>query len=422
MGLSLERVDAGYLDVVAAVDGQLLAGSVRCKMVGVRIVASSALAARLCRWGPKGSGITMERSVAALLFAIVLSIGIGSPGISQTAIAPVPEQLSAAVERLTPMLPGNVATREGVRRPLEELSRERCDQEAIVNLAKGLQEAGYRRDAATAHLRFSETCGGHAPSLRSAVNVLLDLSDHAGALAAASDLIKLEPFNNNGYYLRAVAYDRGGSPRKAIDDYVTAIELFVPKERIANVGYFGIARNYEKLGQPCDAALAVESWVALNPALNDTGQTRAMISSYMTKGGCATATAGKEEIFPRARQSNVVTLAATINGIRGTFILDTGATFVALKHSFAQRAKVEVDNDSVVRLNTANGIAEAKRGRVKTIEVRSLKAKDVPVVVQADAKATYGAGLDGLLGMSFLSRFHMTIDSNAVKIRPRPGR
>jgi clan AA aspartic protease (TIGR02281 family) len=312
--------------------------------------------------------------------------------------------------------------REDVRRPLDELSRERCDQDAIVSLAKGLQNAGYRREAATAHVRFSETCGGHVPSLRTAANILLDLSDYSGAAEIASKLIEQEPFGDNGYYLRAVAHDRGGSPKKAVDDYVTAIELFVPRDRISSVGYQSLARNYEKLGQPCDAALAIETWVALNPARNDTGQARTMISSYAAKGRCTTATGGKEEVFAAAQRGNVVTLQATINGVRGTFILDTGATFVSLKHSFAQKSKATIDQDSIVRLNTANGVTEAKRGRAKSIELRSLKANDVPIVVQADAKATYGPGVDGLLGMSFLSRFQVTIDAKAVRIRPRPAR
>src|SRR5579883_1380954 len=40
--------------------------------------------------------------------------------------------------------------------------------------------------------------------------------DYAGAAAAASELIKLEPFDASGYNLRAVAFDRGGSPKEAI--------------------------------------------------------------------------------------------------------------------------------------------------------------------------------------------------------------
>ena len=363
----------------------------------------------------------IRRGIAALSCVLVSAVG-SMPATSQTAIADPPEQISATLQRLSLALPWDAMAREAVRRPLEELSRERCDQQAIVNLAKGLKDAGYRREAATAHVRFSETCDGHVPSLRAAANILLDLSDHSGAAAIASDIIKLEPFRDNGYYLRALAHDRGGSPKKAIDDYVTAIELFGAKDRIANAGYFSLARNYEKLGQFCDAVMAVEAWVAVNPARNDTSQTRAMVSSYTAKGGCATTTTGNEDVFPVVRRNNVVTLPATINGVRGTFILDTGATFVSLKSSFAEKAKVEIDHDAVVRLNTANGIAEGKRGRAKTIQLRVIQAKDVAVVVQTDAKGTYGHGQDGLLGMSFLSRFHVTIDAKEVRIRARTGR
>ncbi len=39
----------------------------------------------------------------------------------------------------------------------------------------------------------------------------------------------------------------------------------------------------------------------------------------------------------------VVKLPVSINGTRGVFLLDTGATFVSLKNSFAQKAKVQVD-------------------------------------------------------------------------------
>src|SRR5262249_21234662 len=170
------------------------------------------------------------------------------------------------MERLSISLPRSVAASDPVRRPLEELSRERCDQKAIENLGVALDKAGYRREAANAHVAYSETCGGHPPSLRTARNILLRLSDYTTAVAVATDLIKLEPFHDNGYYLRAVAYDRGGVTKKAIDDYVTAIELFGNKDKISSVSYLAMARGYEKLGQFCDAPLAVQGWIVVDPA------------------------------------------------------------------------------------------------------------------------------------------------------------
>ena len=70
-------------------------------------------------------------------------------------------------------------------------------------------------------------------------------------------------------------------------------------------------------------------------------------------------------------------------------------------------------------MHTANGIATAKRGRAATVQLRSLAAKDVPIVVQDDAKGSYGEGVDELLGMSFLSRFKVTVDARAVRISGR---
>src|SRR5215467_5773632 len=355
---------------------------------------------------------------AAYLVSLILGGIAGGLAPSQTARGVDMDDFLTAMERLQVGIPMTVAGRDPVRRHLGELSREPCDQRAIADLGKALDDAGYRREAANAQIRFSQTCGGHAASLRAAVNILLKLSDYANAVTVATDLIKLEPYNDNGFFLRAVAYDRAGSYQRAIDDYVTAIELFGNKDRISSVGYLGIARSYEKLGRFCDAVVPLESWISLNPARNDTSQVRVIIDDYMKKGNCSLATGG-EETFPVSRQGRPITLPVTINGRRGIFILDTGATFVALKKAFAQKASVVVDQTSAVRLHTANGITDGKMGRAATIQLHSLQAKDVPIVVEDDAKATFGDGIDGLLGMSFLSRFKVIIDTKVIKISNR---
>ncbi|HEY4406930.1 MAG TPA: retroviral-like aspartic protease family protein [Xanthobacteraceae bacterium] len=327
------------------------------------------------------------------------------------------------MNRLLIDLPPNVTGSEPVRSPLEALTREPCDQKAVEQLGIALESVGRRREAANAHISFSAACSGHyAPSLRTAVNILLTLSDYTRAASVASDLIALEPFNDNGYYLRAVARDRGGLLKPAIDDYVTALELFGNKNQISSVAYLAMARAYEKLGQFCDAVLPIESWVSLNPARNDTSQTRAIIADYTAKGRCQPGTSGGEEVFKLARPNSMARLPVSINGVLGNMILDTGATFVSLTATFAQKAKIQIDQDSALQLHTANGMGDGKQGRAATIQLRSLAAKDVPVVVQSDAKAAYGDGVDGLLGMSFLSHFKVSIDTQAVRISSRKSK
>jgi clan AA aspartic protease (TIGR02281 family) len=126
-----------------------------------------------------------------------------------------------------------------------------------------------------------------------------------------------------------------------------------------------------------------------------------------------------EEVFKVSAQSNVVRLPVLVNGVQGIFILDTGATFVALSEAFAQKAKVQIDQDSHVRMHTASGMTDAKRGRAATVQLRSLQAKDVAIVVHGNAHGLFRDGVDGLLGMSFLSRFKVSIDAQAVRIANR---
>jgi tetratricopeptide (TPR) repeat protein len=173
----------------------------------------------------------MYRYFIGLCSLMVWSAVFSVPSEAQTANNT--EAILATMDRLLINLPMSVAGRDPLKRFLDELSRERCDQQAIADLGVALDKLGYRREAATAQVSYSATCGGHAPSLRAAVNILLRLSDYPTAVTVASNLIKLEPFYDNGYYLRAVAYDRSGSFKKAIDDYITAIELFGNKDRIA---------------------------------------------------------------------------------------------------------------------------------------------------------------------------------------------
>jgi clan AA aspartic protease (TIGR02281 family) len=339
-----------------------------------------------------------------------------------SAQSPAPSDVAATLARLNIDLPGTVTAIESVREPLEQLTREKCDQDAIVHLGEALSTVGYRRESAVAQVNFSSQCGGYAPALRGAVNTLLKLSDYTTAETIAADLIRLEPHADEGYFLRAVARDGNKSFKGAIDDYVTAIELFGNKDRISSIGYYRMALDYEKLGQFCDAMLPLEQWVAIDPAHHDSSRVQAMLSDYAAKGGCAAATSGSDERFPAARPGGVVKVPVLVNNVAATFILDTGAAFVSLKESFAKKAKVEIEPGSSVHLHTANGIAEGRRGRADTVQLRSLKAQSVPVVVEADSAATYGDGVDGLLGMSFLSRFALTIDARTVRIAPNKPR
>lgn len=330
------------------------------------------------------------------------------------------KKIKEFLDRVKVELPENVDLSPRIRPSLVELSREPCDQEAIMTLANGLKTEGYKREAADALVGFSDICGGHVDALREASNILLAISDYDATEVVASELIKLEPHSDNGYFLRAMALDKGGRSKRAIDDFATAIELFANKEKISSFSYSAIARNYEKLGQFCDAAGAIEMWVNANPVRNDNSQSRSIIGGYRSKGKCPAAT-GKEEVLPVSGGSNVALVPVTINGVKGRFILDTGASFVAVNGAFAAKANIGTEPDSAILIHTANGAVIAHRARAKTVELKSLKTSDVQVVVPGDRKGVFAPGADGLLGMSFLSRFEVKIDGKQIRVRGRPA-
>lgn len=367
-------------------------------------------------------GAGMRIVVTGFLLTLAVSVGHPQPTHAQTQTPRMGgDAMSRTLDRLGMTLPRDAAESATVRAPLEELDREPCDRRAAANLGQALRRSGYRREGAKGLVAFSTSCSGDAPSLRTAVNIYLDISDYKEMARVAGELIKLEPLQDNGYFLRAVAHERAGDAKRAIDDYATALELFANKAVISNASYMGLARSHEKLGNFCDAALAIEAWVSANPTRNDTAQARTMIADYAGKGICH-ANGKMDDTFPIQRRGNVVLMDATINGVKGRFIFDTGATFVSVKRSYATKAKIEIDEDSTMKLSTANGITEGKRGRAKTVQLKSIRSNDVPLVVQNDQKGTYGDDIDGLLGMSFLSRFNVTIARDTVRITSRHGR
>jgi predicted aspartyl protease len=68
---------------------------------------------------------------------------------------------------------------------------------------------------------------------------------------------------------------------------------------------------------------------------------------------------------------------------------------------------------------TANGQARAKLSKADKVQLGRLEATNVPVVVQNVDDKSYGVGVDGLLGMSFLSRFDVQMAGGSIEVSTR---
>lgn len=331
------------------------------------------------------------------------------------------EVFSTVYERLG-ALPVKAARDPYVWLRLEELKREPCDQKSIGDLALALDKAGYRREAANGLYKFVLNCGAPANALHRSIDIYLRLTDYPKAVEVADEFIRRAPSSREAHYLRGVALEGAGDHQRALVDFANAIELFgSDKKGISSRVFMHMASAYAALNRFCEAAAPINMWVAFDPATRDTSQTQKIIADYEAKGNCTTSKEFQKESYP-LRGQNIVTVKVEINGVRGLFILDTGATYVAMRSNFADRAKISQAGAGEITLATANGLTKAKLAKADKVTLGKLAATNVPVAVQnADAKS-YGAGVDGLLGMSFLSRFEVQMANGSIEVRTRKAK
>jgi aspartyl protease family protein len=90
----------------------------------------------------------------------------------------------------------------------------------------------------------------------------------------------------------------------------------------------------------------------------------------------------------------------SVDGRRMDFIVDTGATVVALRERDAARLGIHpVPRDYTSSVSTANGVIKAAPVRLSSLEVGGIRVFDVQALVLPDRALS-----ENLLGMSFLGK------------------
>ncbi|MEI7804183.1 MAG: TIGR02281 family clan AA aspartic protease [Hyphomicrobiales bacterium] len=91
---------------------------------------------------------------------------------------------------------------------------------------------------------------------------------------------------------------------------------------------------------------------------------------------------------------------ASINGRRLDFMIDTGASVIAMRESDAARLGIHPSpSDYTATVSTANGSIKAARAQFNSVDVGGIRIFDVAGLVLPDE-----ALRENLLGLSFLSR------------------
>jgi len=125
-------------------------------------------------------------------------------------------------------------------------------------------------------------------------------------------------------------------------------------------------------------------------------------------------TEGNAVVLERNRSGHYVA-SGEINGRPVTFLLDTGATDVALSSRLAQRLGLQ--RGAPVTLVTANGQTTGYRTRLDSVRLGG--------IVLHDVAASYSDGIEAdtvLLGMSFLKRLDFSQRDGKLILHPAGAR
>ena len=103
-------------------------------------------------------------------------------------------------------------------------------------------------------------------------------------------------------------------------------------------------------------------------------------------------------------------LTLNLNDVPVDFVIDTGASSIALGPRDAERVGIDLDNLAYIgEARTANGIVETAPVRLDTLTIGDIRDENVPaMVLRADLEQS-------LMGMSYLSRFaRVSIEGNRL--------
>lgn len=287
------------------------------------------------------------------------------------------------------------------------LEKEPCDRTKTLELVQLMFRADDWRGSILISEAFLTRCGKF-PSLRQLTySAHTRLSEFELAVRDATELIDSAPTNAGYWIWRGMALESSGKPEEALADFQQAFLLQPGQAHIAN----HLASAYERQHKPCDALLTLLNHLQANTEDAGSSELIARIAMLEAVGKCDID--GKGRAVVNATGKGAMWVEPLFNGKhRGRFIVDTGASAVVISQAFADMLGLELTGAPAVQVLTANGPATARVALVQSIELQGARARGITVHVSS----TLPAGMDGLLGLTFLARFEVKLDAKAGRL------
>jgi clan AA aspartic protease (TIGR02281 family) len=154
------------------------------------------------------------------------------------------------------------------------------------------------------------------------------------------------------------------------------------------------------------------------PKVNSTAVPGKPDGALSSMPGAALGGAASPIAVPVTRVGRSLVVHARLNDTRDArLIVDTGADITVLSNEVARDLGLS-GGASGVMLNTAGGAVRAEMAKVNSISVGNARVFNVAVAIHNLPDAA--SGVNGLLGLSFLDKFLVTLDMEKGELMLRP--
>ncbi len=291
------------------------------------------------------------------------------------------------------------------------LEQEPCDRVKMLKFAELLLEAGDLERCVQRSRRFHADCGDFPRLLWVTYAANKRRGDYPAALADVGQLIEQWPYDKDFRWWRGEVYEWMRDWDRALSDYRQALGL-QPKLRSIP---FDLARVAERSSSPCEAIFALEQFVYHHVGYQEDPNLLGRLEDLYRKPACAgMAGVGQAQVPPDPEGGGVVQV--TIDDRAAELVLDLDTPYTLIGQDLADELGLpagepfvawdgeRVRNGRLVVLNrVALGEARAEKVAAVVVKQAALAGEDGAVV-----------GIQGVLGLTFLSRF-------ALSTRPEDG-
>jgi clan AA aspartic protease (TIGR02281 family) len=190
---------------------------------------------------------------------------------------------------------------------------------------------------------------------------------------------------------------QGGHYRRALESFIEAVDR-APRDPQRQ---WYLAESYRLLGDGAAAAHAYRRVLQLAP------ESELGVAALRALGSMGEAARIRIQV-PIRKQGVSILAPASVNGQPlGYFILHTGATFTSVSRQAASRLGI-ASRGGNVHLATASGVIQVPLALLDELDVAGARARNVPAVIHDLPNAS--PSIIGLLGLSFLERFRVSLD------------